>query len=111
MIGLAVFFLIMIPINSKMSHKSSNINLKGEKLIPDHIKLAKFLKQDYDKVYAFNLDEYYFFGTLNCDYEKYFKSPVLEENTEDKKNVSESTADRSAIADHICFFGISYQYL
>ena len=80
-----MFLLFIIPINSKVFQWWSNIHLNGETLISDHIKLAKFLKQDYDKVYAFNLDEYYFFGTLNCDYEKYFKSPVLEENTEDKK--------------------------
>ncbi len=83
--GFVVFLLFIIPINSKVFQWWSNIHLNGETLISDHIKLAKFLKQDYDKVYAFNLDEYYFFGTLNCDYEKYFKSPVLEENTEDKK--------------------------
>ncbi len=51
----------------------------------DYVKLANFLKMDYDKVYAYYLPTYYFFGILTCDYKKIENNNGIEEDTTNKK--------------------------
>ncbi len=70
--------IIIMPFNLAQPLYLSNSVAQGTKKMPDYIKLANFLKRDYSKVYAYALEDYYFFGILSCDYKKYYEEEELE---------------------------------
>lgn len=78
---LIIVALIILPVNLVIPVISSNVWRKGKELEPDYVKLAKYIGRDYDKVYAYNLIDYNFFGQVISDYKKEHRSKHLEIDT------------------------------
>lgn len=62
----------------------SNITRNGLKTESDYIEIAKFLKLDYDKVYAYYLPDYNFFTQVISDYIKIDELKEIEIDTSDE---------------------------
>ncbi len=74
----AILLILILPINLDIPAQLSSVALKGNIRQKDYVKLANFLKNDYEKVYAYHLDSYFFYGTLQTDYEKCYDLKELD---------------------------------
>ena len=77
--------IVILPINLFIPVYASNVMINGKETEEDYIKLAKFLSLDYDKVYAYNLSDYSFFGVVITDYIKIADKINVEINTQSEK--------------------------
>lgn len=82
---LIIIAVLLLPVNLTIPVFASNEMIKGKEREKDYIKLAKYINLDYDKVYAYNLKDYYFFGHLISDYKKIMGDKHLEIDTSTEK--------------------------
>ena len=82
---LLIVALIVLPANLIIPVRASNVWRNGIEMEPEYIKLSKYVGRDYDKVYAYNLIDYNFFGQVLSDYIKIEGEKHLEIDTSKEK--------------------------
>ena len=82
---LIIIGLILLPADINIPINASNDLRRGSVMEEEYIKLAKYIKLDYDKVYAYNLRDYNFFGQVISDYKKIGGSDTINIDTTNDK--------------------------